>query len=398
MSSLATKLALSGSILLVGAAVVWKLAPDRARDDGDTVRLVDTTDDVLDLFESRGPEPGGEELSSDALWDGPADVGELDAESAGSFYPTLRNDKSLFVPHIWYRPRGPIRAELPFQEHPDGSYPLWRNRQGLREDRNLVPEPLDGFRVLVTGDSHTEGVCPNAASFANLLEAMLAERNPATAVDVVNAGIGGYNLYNYLGAAEHYEALEPDVLVVTIYGGNDFSNTMVMQRYFKGREAPTFGPIRTRDLLGRGREFRPFVSQHLLQAAYFLNNPDDLELAAPVAFRLCRELAQRCAERRIVPLFVYLPPFSSAQPDSFPPEHLALAEELLGCASGRAGTRRTGSRTRCWRSSASTATSRSTCGRRSPRTRNSSTGTPTTTSTSRGTARSPRRCWRSSSP
>ncbi len=320
---------LSGSILAIGAVAIWNLASARGLLDQNRVRLIDTTDVVIELFDNRPTAPQPEASRNPGadrrqLWS------DLGREAATKFYPDLQNNTAEYAPWIHFRRRGPRQAYLPLREHPDGGYELRRNRQGLREDRDISPDPFDGFRVLVTGDSHTAGVCANADSFANLLEADLALRASQTAVDVVNAGLGAYDFENYLGVIDYFSDLNPQVLVVAAYGGNDFSSTVVIQRYRSGRPAPSFEAVKSRKLLEAGREFKAMISQHLLQAAYFINNPDDVEPAAHRSFKIFREIARRCAKRKVTPVLVYIPPFVSAQPQHLDPELLARVDELLG--------------------------------------------------------------------
>ena len=78
-----------------------------------------------------------------------------------------------------------------------------------------------GFRVLVSGDSHTEGVVSNEDSFPNLLERALNE-NTTQGAEVLNAGVGYAGPHCYLGALRKNLDLQPDVFIATVFAGNDF--------------------------------------------------------------------------------------------------------------------------------------------------------------------------------
>ena len=67
------------------------------------------------------------------------------------------------------------------------------------------------------------GACSTHESFPNRLEARLRVRDAQRSVEVWNAGCSNYSLYNYLGTLERLAHLAPDVFVVVVHGGNDFS-------------------------------------------------------------------------------------------------------------------------------------------------------------------------------
>jgi hypothetical protein len=139
-------------------------------------------------------------------------------------------------------------------------------------------------RVLVTGDSHTEGVCTNAESFTHLLEGALADARPGAAVEAINSGLSGYNLYNYLGVLEKGRALGPDVFVVTVYGGNDFAAAVQLYRYFERMPPYERAPHSLRSSFLDGGLWTGAVAQELNQVAYFLT--------------IRRTRSSRCAWRR----------------------------------------------------------------------------------------------------
>ena len=101
------------------------------------------------------------------------------------------------------------------------------NRRGLRDDEIAIPKPAGCFRILLLGDSMTASLeVEKRHTFEALLEEQLAEAGP---VEVVNAGVRGYNLDNILAFLE-FEGLsyEPD-LVVYLFVDNDLTDDATPQ-------------------------------------------------------------------------------------------------------------------------------------------------------------------------
>lgn len=114
-----------------------------------------------------------------------------------------------------------LNVKIPFQEHPRGYFDLITNNQGLREDLDTRYERTPGvYRILVTGDSHTDGTVFNAETYANQLEAQL--QVDGFQAEVLNGGVASYNTlqellwYHLLG-----RPYQPDLLIVGVYAGND---------------------------------------------------------------------------------------------------------------------------------------------------------------------------------
>jgi len=112
--------------------------------------------------------------------------------------------------------------------HASGAFRFHTNCLGLRRDaETALAKPTGTRRVLVLGDSHTDGYVDNGESFSTLLEARLASRADAgsrSAIEVLNAGVVGYSpAQEYLWYAAHGAALAPDVVVLVLYVGNDIA-------------------------------------------------------------------------------------------------------------------------------------------------------------------------------
>ena len=87
---------------------------------------------------------------------------------------------------------------------------------GLRDREFAVPKPAGIFRILMLGDSFTEGDGVEAQeTFSKRLESMLAGRFGEGHVEVVNAGVGSYSpLLEYLYLTKSGLALAPDMVIL----------------------------------------------------------------------------------------------------------------------------------------------------------------------------------------
>ena len=328
-----------------GAAALLAWAALGARPDADlpTVVMADNTlawSELLKEREREVPAPIELERGEPELTAGEVSVPEdttpapyppplvrelVTEKRALRMYAVLRRKGTLlrYQPeaHLWGLPSRSNRR--PFAEYPAGRFLVQTNSLGLRKDVEVRAQAPD-LRVLVTGDSHTAGVVPNSESYANVLEVLLSQRDPTRSFEVLNAGVGGTSLYHYLGVLEFLEAeLRPQVLVVGVYGGNDFVGVMSLYRYYHRRPPPTFGPHggqRLSELPGTG-----VVGQMLSQTAYFLDNPGDVALAREAVDSITVELERHCRESGIDLIFVYIPPVVSVQHERY--EHL-LEEPL----------------------------------------------------------------------
>jgi len=315
---------LSASLAALAAFAGWRaLRPPPA----DTVVLVDDSEAFAELLRERQAEQPPEPPPAPSAFEPPAGEfpdgyppplirKEFDEELAKRFYGALRKPGQYhFHPqaHLWAAPD--YRGRRTFPEHPDGGWTARTNGAAIRKDVEVRDVPPD-LRVLVCGDSHTAGLVPNSESYANVLEELLAESDPARSFEVLNAGIGGTSMYDYLGVLEFLEPeLRPQVLVVGFYGGNDFLGGMRMYHYFYRLPPPESGPRGGSALTAVG-SVGP-VAQSIAQVAFFLDNPDDLPHARAFVDTLTVEIARRCEESGIHPVFMYIPPANSAQPDLY---------------------------------------------------------------------------------
>jgi hypothetical protein len=99
------------------------------------------------------------------------------------------------------------------------------NADALRAARPyLRPKPSHTWRALLLGDSHTFGIgVALEQTWGARVERELAALAPDTAVEVVNAGVPGYNAAQEAAYFRRYgEALQPDCVIVLAVA-NDFN-------------------------------------------------------------------------------------------------------------------------------------------------------------------------------
>lgn len=97
------------------------------------------------------------------------------------------------------------------------------NRDGQRAPIEYPrPKPEGTFRILLLGDSQTFGQgVEYEETFGHLIERALQSEHPDVRIEVINAGVDGYNLYQEIAyLAADGLSFEPDVIIV-LFVGND---------------------------------------------------------------------------------------------------------------------------------------------------------------------------------
>ncbi|NIA29691.1 MAG: hypothetical protein GWP06_07260 [Actinobacteria bacterium] len=127
------------------------------------------------------------------------------------------NDQTGFTIPAYYT------ENLVYPEHPDHFFSYRSNNLGFREDKDTQIRKSDSVRIVVLGDSHTDGVCWNRESYPNRLEYYLNQASPNKTYEVINAGTGKYSPFQYLRAYQfRIKPLKPDIVIIGFYIGNDF--------------------------------------------------------------------------------------------------------------------------------------------------------------------------------
>jgi len=192
----------------------------------------------------------------------------------------------------------PERAEKEFWWHTNGL--------GLREDQELADPPAD-VRVLVAGDSHTAGACNNGESHPNLLERALADLHPGKTVEVLNAAMPGFSFYQYSGTLHKFLAWRPQLFVVAVYGGNDFTEISYLSHVFTGAQQSRWRNEEL-ELRDRALEAAGFAMGQCFNSIFDMYcRPEERDLLLRRSVRLCSQMQAVCQQQGIPMLVVFLP-------------------------------------------------------------------------------------------
>lgn len=267
----------------------------------------------------------------------PALLPELPAGS-GAFLN--KGDKTLVEDALCYvtRPASVEYWSKGWDEHPDGQIKVRTNSHGMREDVDPLAAAPD-LRVLVAGDSHTDGVVNNAESFPNVLEARLAERWPEQTIEVLNAGVGSTSFPMYLGTLVKFLALEPDVFVCTAYSGNDFGYMVhavakIRQESTERADAPYFERLARAN--GLPQPAAAAVNQIYNQRWRWAYRPQDVERSMELSLDYTREMARLCEARGIRFILLHLPSAEAVEVERWAPLCERL-DEVFGFDAEQAG-------------------------------------------------------------
>ncbi len=125
------------------------------------------------------------------------------------------------------------------------------NAQGLRDRERAIAKPNNVVRILGLGDSFTEGVGVDAPDtyLAQLEELLRAEIERPRGVDVVKAGVAGYDTEAERLFLEHYGVhYQPDLVIVGFTGTDVFEAALgrylvlSKQGHLLSRGAHAIGP------------------------------------------------------------------------------------------------------------------------------------------------------------
>ncbi|MEO6711406.1 MAG: SGNH/GDSL hydrolase family protein [Planctomycetota bacterium] len=246
-----------------------------------------------------------------------------DVQATNLFVPGSNELVDPWCGKLW-KPN--IHFTMVFPEHPDKAIHFDTNSRSMREDTDpLATKPA--LRVLVAGDSHTDGVCNNSESFPNLTEAWLRTRAEMQAkargqtldpssIEVLNAGKGTHSFFNYLGVLEKNLDLQPDVFVVNIYGGNDFEEVLSPWHFFfnKGNRPPGAARYEA-EITAAVKVRKPALAQAMISVKYFDANPDQKAVAVQAASDIFVQIQALCRERGIRLIVLYLPPWQDVEPN-----------------------------------------------------------------------------------
>ena len=160
------------------------------------------------------------------------------SEAAPSF-------QALFIPDpvIGYRLRPYARTRFVTSEF-DTTIAI--NGQGVRDNREIGPKPPGERRIVVLGDSLVLSVQVDVQqTFCRLLEDRLNRDAPARPdggrvhYRVINAGVQGYGpVEELLFFREIARAFQPDLVIQTIFVGNDAEDAVASAAKLRGLTSP----------------------------------------------------------------------------------------------------------------------------------------------------------------
>ncbi len=122
------------------------------------------------------------------------------------------------------------------------------NSSGVRDLEEIGPKAADEHRTVVLGDSMVLAVqVPFEETFGERLENRLNAPAPAAARQyrVINAGVQGYGPVQHLLFFRHVAAgFEPDLVILTLYMGNDAEEAAATEQVLAGVPPPAFDAFR----------------------------------------------------------------------------------------------------------------------------------------------------------
>lgn len=206
-----------------------------------------------------------------------------------------------------------------WEEHPNHKFTMITNNMGFRENLPSVPEKeASTKRIIVTGDSHIDGLVNNNESFPNRLEhALNMHATKGRYYDVVNASCGYYSFKQYAGILTRCLPLHPDHFVVTVYTGNDFLESLLYDRpllLFAGAYKHFWYRIQKNVQLNRVSRVK---SQSLNQLLYFKLYPADTVKAMHSAKYYFTQIIKTCKRNNIKLTVVFLPAKPDVETDLF---------------------------------------------------------------------------------
>lgn len=232
----------------------------------------------------------------------------LSRENASNVFAIDENPElRVYDPWTYYVSAPNRRVNVPWAEHDKGGYRLITNSAGLRDDE-FDPDQARDLFVVAAGDSHTFGICNNHESWPNRLELALSKRFKRRRIEVLNAAAGGFTFYQYLGTLEKYLNLDPDALVVAVYGGNDFTELLTLQELFgEGPPVRRFTRAENRMRKAAAEAHRNAMGQCFNSTWTLTRRPELQESLVATALGLVGEMKAICEQRGMLFVVALIP-------------------------------------------------------------------------------------------
>lgn len=191
------------------------------------------------------------------------------------------------------------------------------NNLGFRDDDDVIDKKPNEIRVLVTGDSHTDGVLKhNTESFINVWEKRLNIADSTSYYNCINGGVGYYSFRNYHGFLKKYAYLQPDVYLINVFTGNDFreagmyeDNRINIGNMYRN----TWMHFRRKFQSAAEQEF-PYI-QGIEQMLYFQSFPDQKEKAINISQKYLLQIIEICKQKNIRLIVTLLPSKIEVNPE-----------------------------------------------------------------------------------
>jgi RNase H-fold protein (predicted Holliday junction resolvase) len=201
-----------------------------------------------------------------------------------------------------------VTRDFKWPEHPLGKVIMKTNNLGFRSDATTEIEKAEGtIRIIITGDSHTDGVIYNSESVASRLEEMLREKYPEKKFEALNAGNGYFGPQNYFGVYRKFLSLKPDVFTVIIYTGNDFLDGIRIETENDRLSVPARSDNYYEDLWKVDKLYSGFTGQFLNQVKFFKSYPQFTETAMKIMKDNLEKIDIICKKNNTRFLIVLLP-------------------------------------------------------------------------------------------
>jgi hypothetical protein len=201
-------------------------------------------------------------------------LGEAVARVILPLLPDPPNTPFIGDENCMYRLRPSEPGEFP-EDHDDHV-----NTRGFRDRSHPLAKPAGRVRVLGLGDSFVYGAVSVRDNFLRVAQREVNQKAPVP-TDILLMGVPGWSPENELGYLENAGlALDPDLVVVNFFVGNDVVGIPVRGRVIRGNVYPTTSPKPLRNLL---RKSHLFVMLESLVLRRMMRQLKESPKAAPLA-------------------------------------------------------------------------------------------------------------------
>ncbi len=198
--------------------------------------------------------------------------------------------------------------EFDWPEHPNGKIEMKTNNIGCRNDQDSEIKKQGNLkRIVITGDSHTDGVLNNSESVAAHLKVFLSKDHPDLEFEVLNAGNGYYGPQNYLGIYKKFLPYKPDLYIVIVYTGNDYLDGLRIEAENNRMENPERPHGYYDKLWEIDGLYSGFTGQYLNQLKFFDTYPLYVDTALTIMKDNLSKINKLCLENNSEFLVLLLP-------------------------------------------------------------------------------------------